>query len=83
MNYMEIILFPVDDEITLEYDDQILLRFTPNDSNIVSALENGFEYIRDSAIVNIIDNDSEWVNYLVALFIASLLCSVGDQFHGV
>ena len=61
MNSVDIFLFPVDDGITLEYDDQILLRFTPSDSNIISVLENGFEYIRDSAIVNIIDDNSEWL----------------------
>ena len=61
MKSVDIYLFPVDDGITLEYDDQILLRFTPSDSNIISVLENRFEYIRDSAIVNIVDDDSEWL----------------------
>ena len=53
----DIRLFTVDDEITLEYDDRVLLRFTPTHVNLIPGLERNFEYIRDTAVVNIIDND--------------------------
>ena len=56
-NATSIRVFPVNDEITLEYDDRVLLRFTPDESNLFSDLANEFEYIRDTAVVNIIDND--------------------------
>ena len=47
----EIGLFPINDEITLEYNDSITLIFTPFDQS------NAGEYVRDRAVVNIIDND--------------------------
>ena len=56
-NATSIRVFPVNDEITLEYDDRVLLRFTPAETNLFSDLSNQFEYIRDTAVVNIIDND--------------------------
>ena len=56
-NATSIRVFPVNDEITLEYDDRVLLRFTPAVTNLSSDLANQFEYIRDTAVVNIIDND--------------------------
>ena len=54
----EIRLFTRNDQITLEYDDRIKLVFTPNNPALIPALEYEGEYIRDTAIVNIIDNDS-------------------------
>ena len=56
-NATSVRVFPVNDEITLEYDDRVLLRFTPAVTNLFSNLANQFEYIRDTAVVNIIDND--------------------------
>ena len=56
-NVTSIRVFPVNDEITLEYDDRVLLRFTPDVTNLFSDLANQFEYIRDTAVVNIIDNN--------------------------
>ena len=50
----EVHLFTINDEITLEYDDSIILNFT---SNIPFSEDQG-ELIRDTAVVNIIDNDS-------------------------
>ena len=50
-------LFIMNDEITLEYEDRVLLRFTPTHVNLVPSLERNFEYIRDTAVVNIIDSD--------------------------
>ena len=54
----EIRLFTSNDHITLEYDDRIQLVFTPNDPALIPGVESVGEYIRDTAIVNIIDNDS-------------------------
>ena len=56
-NATDIPVFPVNDEITLEYDDRVLLRFTSAVTNLFSDLANQSEYIRDTAVVNIIDND--------------------------
>ena len=50
-------LSTLNDELTLEYEDRVLLRFTPTQPNTVPGLESNFEYIRDTAIVNIIDDD--------------------------
>ena len=52
-------LLPYDDDITLEYDDSVILTFTPNDPDLISSLEAAGEYIRDTATVNIRDNDSK------------------------
>ncbi|CAI8047959.1 hypothetical protein GBAR_LOCUS26511, partial [Geodia barretti] len=56
-NSAEIRLFTSNDEITLEYDDRVLLRFTPDNPSLIPGLEANGEYIRDTATVNIIDND--------------------------
>ena len=52
-------LFTANDEITLEYDDRVLLRFTPDNSGLIPGVEAEGEYIRDTAILHIIDNDSK------------------------
>ena len=54
----EIRLFTSNDQITLEYDDRIKLVFTPSYPDLIPVVEDVGEYIRDTAIVNIIDNDS-------------------------
>ena len=58
-NRADIRLFPIDDFITLEYDDAIMLKFTPEYSNLISILENqpNPEFIRTNATANIIDDD--------------------------
>ena len=56
-NNAEIHLFVFNDEITLEYDDRVLLRFTPDNPALIPGLEANGEYIRDTATVCIIDND--------------------------
>ena len=55
----EIHLFTSNDQITLEYDDRVLLVFTPDNPGLIPGVEGIGEYIRDTAIVNIIDNDSK------------------------
>ena len=56
-NSAEIGLLTTNDEITLEYDDRVLLRFTPGHPGLFPGLEGMGEYIRDTATVHIIDND--------------------------
>ena len=56
-NRADIRLFTDNDEITLEYDDRVLLRFTPDNPGLIPGLEGMGEYIRDTATVHIIDND--------------------------
>ena len=53
----DIRLFTLNDEFTLEYDDKVLLRFTPASAIFIPSLASNYEYIRDTAIVNIIDKD--------------------------
>ena len=56
-NEADIRLFTTYDLSTLEYDDYVILTFTPSNPFIIPALEGEGEYVRTSAIVNIIDND--------------------------
>ena len=56
-NSASIRLFTTNDEITLEYDDTIILRFVAQREGFVQTVQNAGEFIRDFAIVNIIDND--------------------------
>ena len=63
VNETEIRLFTINDETTLEYDDRVILTFTPDNPALIPGLEGLGEYIRDTAIVNIIDNDSMYYNY--------------------
>ena len=58
-NNEDIRLFTSNDQITLEYDDRVLLVFTPNDPALIPVVEGAGEYIRNTAIVNIIDNESK------------------------
>ena len=58
-NSVEIRLFTSNDEITLEYDDRVILTFTPDNPFLISGLEAQGEYTRDTATVHIIDDDSE------------------------
>ena len=61
VNNADIHLFTLSDQLTLEYDDRVLLRFTPDHANLISDLESNYEYIRDAATVNIIDSNSKGV----------------------
>ena len=59
VNETEICVFTSNDEITLEYNDRVILIFTPYNPTLITGLEAQGEYVRDSVIVYIIDNDSE------------------------
>ena len=52
-------LFSRNDDITLEYNDTVILRFivNPGFAGLIQQLEAAGEYIRDTATVDIIDND--------------------------
>ena len=64
-NSADIRLFTTNDEVTLEYNDTVILRFTPQMSDLVPSVEGMGEYIRDTATVNIIDNDRKYINPLI------------------
>ena len=61
-NNAEIRLFAANDEIALEYDDRVLLTFAPDNSDLIPGLLANGEYVRDSATVNIIDNDCKYIH---------------------
>ena len=50
-------LFTANDEVTLEYEDRVRLNFNSTAADLITALEAMGEYVRNTAIVNIIDND--------------------------
>ena len=54
-------LFTVNDETTLEYEDRVLLRFNPASPALIPFLESMNECVRDTATVNIIDNDRKCI----------------------
>ena len=56
----EIRLFTANDEVTLEYDDRVRLDFIPTAAGLITGLESMGEYVRNTAIVNIIDNDCKF-----------------------
>ena len=57
INSTDIHLHIFNDAITLEYNDTVVLRFTPDSSVLIHSVESAGEYIRDTAIVYIIDED--------------------------
>ena len=62
-NNTDICLLTVSDVIALEYGDTIILRFTPDNDTFISDVENAGQFIRDTAIVNIIDDDSKLLKF--------------------
>ena len=65
VNETEIRLFTSNDETTLEYDDRVILTFTPDNPAFITGLEAEGEYVRYTATVYIIDNDSKSFSMLV------------------
>ena len=55
VNNTEVYISTISDRRTLEYNENILLTFTPDDPALIPV----GQYIRDTAIVNIIDDDSK------------------------
>ena len=56
-NSADIRLFSNDDLVTLEYNDAVILTFTPDDPDLISTLGAAGQYIRNNATVKIIDDD--------------------------
>ena len=75
----EIRLFTAKDEIALEHNDRILLTYTPSYSGLIPGVEGAGEYIRNTAIVRIIDNDSKNNCTTASVSYSGFLCSVGDK----
>ena len=48
------------DDIALEYDDWVLLIFTPDNPADITVFENRGQYVRTTATVRIIDRDGKW-----------------------
>ena len=55
-----IVIVAIDDNITLEYDDRVNLIFilSLEEANFLQGLAAAGEYLRDTATMTIIDNDS-------------------------
>ena len=62
-NDIAIQVFSRNDDITLEYYDTAILKFivNPGLEPLIQQLEAAGEYIRDTAIVDIIDNDRKYL----------------------
>lgn len=61
-NITDIHLSITNDVITLEYNDSVILTFSAFDS-MIEALEAAGEFLRDTATVNIIDEDCKRLSY--------------------
>jgi len=48
-----------DDDIALEYDDQLNLIYNPLPSNLIDRFEAGGQFVRRVVLVSIEDNDSK------------------------
>ena len=62
-NSAEIHLFTTNDAITLEYNDTVILTFTPDNPRLIGGVASRGEYIRHHATVKIIDNDRKLVKW--------------------
>ena len=61
-NSADIRLYTINDAVTLEYDDAVLLRFNPSHRDLIEFVEqsrHAGDFVRDTATVKIIDNDSK------------------------
>ena len=50
-------LSTINDNITLEYNDTVLLLFTAEESGLIEFYESNGEYIRESMNIHIVDDD--------------------------
>lgn len=75
-NGTEVRLLTTNDEVTLEYDDSVILSFTPANDSLITRLDGVGEYIRHTLTVHIIDNDGEHIVLnLTAYFPLKLIIS--------
>ena len=56
---VDVRLFTINDDIALEYDDTVILEFKPLYPQFMEELGRKGEFIRESTVVKIIDNDSK------------------------
>lgn len=61
----EIVLFTINDDIALEFNELIHVIYKPTHEYYVKDLEKKGEFFRDVATVRIMDNDSELSAHLV------------------
>ena len=73
-------ILPLHDDVTLEYDDRLQLTFIPDNPDLVSGLQSSGEYTRDTAVVNIIDNDCELHEAHLFVFFPNCSYSIGYKF---
>ena len=52
-----IVLHTRNDAVTLEYNDSVILVFTPDEDDLINFYERKGEYIRDNVVMHILDND--------------------------
>lgn len=71
-NSVWVSLFTANDEVTLEYDDKVQLNFTADNPGLIIGLETLGEYVRDTATINIIDNDCKCL-YILHIVLAAIL----------
>ena len=63
----QIELSTINDAISLEYNDTLLLLFSPEESDLIEFYEGEGEYIRENVTVHIIDSDSKQLFLLVSM----------------
>ena len=63
----EIRLFISNDQLALETNDRVLLTFTPGNPELIGGVEGAGEFIRNSAVVNIIVS-------IIATYICQSVC---------
>ena len=61
----EIQFFARNDEVTLEYDDNVILAFVSDFDGFVTQVEDVGEFVRNTTIVHIIDNDGKNKAYIL------------------
>ena len=66
-----------DDDIALEYDDQLDLVYFPRPSNLISRFEADNQFVRTNVPVHIQDNDSK----LNIVYVYDIYCVYGGYGH--
>lgn len=64
MNSATVSVYAISDNRALEQEDGIALKFTPTDSTLLIAIEERGEYIRDTTIVDIVDENCKCFSIL-------------------
>ena len=75
-NSADIRLFSNDDLVTLEYNDAVILTFTPDDPDLISTLGAAGQYIRNNATVKIIDDDRKLKKPSISLMMITFLTQI-------